>query len=316
MLSLLGAAGSGLAGSSSTEPQVPCFRLTVLGPESSGKTSLINSWVNNACPSAPAPTEATTFYYRMLRVQSPEDPNVLINGLVEVEDAVSWPLLGAPAGGTPQKPEPPWELPNQDDASKRGQPFVELRKYAEAKSSRPLQPLTGPAPRPGCSLLPGEASPAGLAHRRMGYLVVYDAHDAASLREALRILECFFPPPNGVYLGCVYLVANKIDKEHVGDAYALNVRTAQRKMNELYARWRGKGPGAEERVQQVDVSALEFTRVRKLFRDAVQSVSDRGDLHLARGTTAQTSPSAAQQGGVASSLLSLGGWWGGGGGGT
>lgn len=315
MLSLFGAAGGGWDGG---EPTVPCFRLTVLGPESSGKTSLITSWVNNMCPSAPAPTEATTFYHRMLRVHSPEDPNVLINGLVEIEDALSWPLDGAPSDRAP------WQLPLVDTSAgisksqpgaatiqrlEKNKPFPQLKKYAEATSSKPLQPLTGPAPKPLCTLKDGE-SPAGLAHRRMGYFIVYDAADPESLEQALRILECFFPPPSGVHLGCVYLVANKIDRDHASEAYINNVRLAQQRLRQLRAR-SGSEKFSTEQVQQADVSALEFTRVRKLFRDAVQSVFDKDNLHLARGAAGRPDEGARQGG-----LLSLGGWFGGGGGGT
>ena len=77
----------------STAPApTPFIRITVVGLGNSGKTALINSFVNNFCPTVYEETNDPTLYYKTVRLQSEDDDDSgggASHCLVEIEDTYS-----------------------------------------------------------------------------------------------------------------------------------------------------------------------------------------------------------------------------------
>eukprot|EP00420_Gonyaulax_spinifera_P016694 CAMPEP_0197906842 /NCGR_PEP_ID=MMETSP1439-20131203/63565_1 /TAXON_ID=66791 /ORGANISM="Gonyaulax spinifera, Strain CCMP409" /LENGTH=273 /DNA_ID=CAMNT_0043528235 /DNA_START=59 /DNA_END=880 /DNA_ORIENTATION=- len=244
MTSLLNAGLSAFAKKGDSDEEVvsiPLIHLVVLGRGNSGKTSLINSWVNNICPTNNTPTEAMTLYYRTMRIQNPSESEEqqLVTALVEIEDTY------------------PWERTGNDCY---GQPCMNKKFFApgEAKAYPKGGLLEGcdpPVPGPSKNII----------HCRMGFIVVFDSHCSHSLETAKDIcsgLKGKLPEDRHVYV-----VANKIDKDSYSSAFISNLAEARE--------WT-----KTNQVRLVEVSALEFTRVRKLFRDIVETVAIESDLCL------------------------------------
>ena len=53
------------------------FRITVLGLGQSGKTALINSFVNNHCPIVYSETNDPTLYYKVMKLPSEDEDSKL-----------------------------------------------------------------------------------------------------------------------------------------------------------------------------------------------------------------------------------------------
>ncbi|CAK0873942.1 unnamed protein product [Prorocentrum cordatum] len=68
-------------------PPLVFFRITVLGSSNSGKTSLINSYVNGVCPARYTKTDKVVLYYRKVEIEDDgEVEDVRKAVLVEIED--------------------------------------------------------------------------------------------------------------------------------------------------------------------------------------------------------------------------------------
>lgn len=220
-------------------PFMPFVRITVLGPADSGKTSLINSWVNNFCPSVHMPTEDTLFYYRTLRLQNPADESELVTGLVEIEDTCDSRQEGL-------------EQLLSITARKTNQG----KKYSGGGGKGPMAECPAPS-RIDCK---------PMTKVRMGFLIVFDANVEESLVEAQRVCRMLLDQGD---LSNHYLifVANKIDKDPVNATMQRTVRAARE-----FAQTEG--------VRFAEVSALEFTRVRKVFRELIEELSVRTSLYM------------------------------------
>jgi len=62
------------------------MRITLIGASDSGKTALINSYVNKACPYRNIKTDKAVIYHRKIEIDDDSDSGVLQPVLVEVED--------------------------------------------------------------------------------------------------------------------------------------------------------------------------------------------------------------------------------------
>lgn len=251
---------------------MPLVRLCVLGAADSGKTSLINSWVNGLCPAQYMPTEDSTLYCRMVRIaprQTEDDENskeVPIAVLVELEDTYAW------------------ERSDGEDKYKQKRCAESLlnprgRKKISESSYLPLSDQTAPT----CDKF------EPLTKKRNAYVVVFDVNNPETFRVAKDVCERV----GQKHASPVYLVGNKIDK-HRTSAVSNTVFEAQ----DFAAR---KG------LYFLEVSALEYTRVRKLFRDAVEDVSQSE----ARGralTVEQSEPPAGEGGMFGIDIGGLFGW--------
>jgi len=224
----------------------PFVRLTVLGLGNSGKTALINSWVNNTCPSSYTPTDGATFYYRTLRVQNPtEAEEKLTTVLVEIEDTYCW----------SKGPEEKDTHGRAFDAAER---FLQLDKQDAQHDDKALPMSLG---------TPSRRQPCPQTFQRMGFIIVFDANSPASLNAAKEIHATMRNPQRNINHCCRILVANKVDKDPWSHATRQNIREAKD-----YCR--------QVNLHFVEASALEFTRVRKLFRDAVEEILSRPNLWM------------------------------------
>lgn len=232
-----------------SDQPLPFLRLTVLGSSDSGKTSLINSWVNNTCPSAYVPTDQATLYYRSMRIENPlaqaDEDGVenLVNVLVEVEDTPGWSSR-------------PGEAPP-------GKRFLDTAPQRPVQRSglQPPQLALADFPRPE------RKKYAPLSRCRMAFLVVFDSNRPESWETAKEIVDELHRPyadREGARKDenppMVVLVANKIDKEPFSATFRSVLEAARR------------------HARVVEVSAVEFTRVRKLFRDLVEELVLRPQL--------------------------------------
>jgi len=256
----------------------PVLRLTVLGLAESGKTSLINSWVNNTCPSAYLPTENATLFYRNVRIENPvdrvDDKDKLVNVLVEIEDTYCWTLSEG-----------------LDDYGQTygAQKFLDVS--GGTRSMVQMVPGSAPMGPFAPSVAPSRTQYKPVTKARMGFLIVFDANSKESLKVAMEI----HGELSRVHLNghVIYLVANKIDIDPFNTTFRQNIAAAR-----AYARQKTQQRTA---VRFAEVSALEFTRVRKLFRDVVEEIalqphlwSDDGEGFRAVKTDA-TAPDTTQE---------------------
>ncbi|CAJ1420782.1 unnamed protein product [Effrenium voratum] len=133
------------------------FSVTVLGGARCGKTSLVNAFVNHACPSVPQETEEPQLYYKTLSIPAPAELNKPpLSVLVEIEDTAA----GRSADGA--------GIEDFLDVHRDG--------FEDEESTE----LLG-----GCRA-PQVGMYRPLSRRRMGFLLLFDGSEA-SLAEALEL---------------------------------------------------------------------------------------------------------------------------------
>lgn len=255
--------------------QMPALRISVVGPSGSGKTCLINSFINNTCPMVYTPTDDFTLYYRTLRAQDP-DSNELVNVLLEVEDS-----YGSDRGsgandkdkyGKPRRIAPWLKERDKDGAT-------------SAESGGTFGGMKGPT----------ETEYRPITYRKMAFLVLYDVTDLnafeGSKSGAKYIIDEIYKAATTKKCCLIYLVANKMDLDPLGESFALMQRKVQDLQHEIVRRLQGEGqevawpnqeksfnPSKDVAFKVEWVSATEFTRVRKLFRTIVDDLMQRPQL--------------------------------------
>lgn len=222
---------------------IPFLRITVIGDADSGKTSLINAWLNNAVSINYTPTLDPTLYYRTMKIPNPLNEDEMVTALVELEDTYA-PIRtgGVDIYGQKQdinellevKPPPAEPVVTPQYFG----PFAEYEALTELK----YEPLT---------------------RCRMGFLLIFDATVEESLKTAMEMFTniCLQSAskttlPKGITL---FLVANKIDKDPLGEQTKRNLGAA-RAFSEL------------KEIPYFEVSALQFLRVHKVFREMVENI--------------------------------------------
>lgn len=218
------------------------LRLTVLGLANSGKTCLINSWVNNIVPSVYTQTVDATLYYRTVRMPDPDSDDTILTVLVEVEDTYCPQFNGD---------KDRYNQPYNFDA------FLDFSSATEP-GARAMQPLSTIA-------APKRMVYAPMTRCRMGFVIVFDVCDEDSLTAAKQIHDRL--KQKGLKEQKVYLAANKIDRAPIEPEAMRNLAAAR-----LFAERSG--------VKFVECSALEFTRVRKLFRDILEDIHTESSLWM------------------------------------
>lgn len=225
---------------------LPFLHITVLGPSNSGKTCLINAFVNNHCPQVYTATDSGVLYYRTLRVQNPKDGEVMTI-LVEIEDTPG----SEPAPGDKRKPGQFTQVATGAPKSKgRANPPMSDLDAPALNSYQPMTPL------------------------RMGFIILFDVHDKDSFEHAKKahedLLLSFRKQHRGHDHPIVYFVANKVDKDPPDSDNKMN-----RGALKQYAK---KHPPQSFTI--MEVSATEFTRVRKLFRDMIEEIVDNPEMWM------------------------------------
>jgi len=250
------------------EPGLAVFRITVLGGAKSGKTSLVSAFVNNFFPTVYAQTDDPELYYKTMQlpgVAGEESPPFPV--LVEVEDSyASQRKDGVDCYGYARKIQAFLDV------------FPSARTTQEQKRSgvHSVDPWSG-FPAPSAKML----SPC--CPTRMGFMLVFDANDEESLREAMRIhscLESVLHHQKARTEPVVFLVANQADLDPSGSEFKRIGREARR-----YAE--------ERRIHFAETSALELRRVRRLFRDILVQIQARPALWRPPETEAASRRAAA-----------------------
>lgn len=235
------------------EPQgLAFFRITVLGMGDSGKTCLINAFVNNFCPTVYTETDDPTLYYKTVRLPSDEDDGKPFSVLVEIEDTYN----SSRGDGK--------DVYNQKrDVSQ----FIDMRRdkptpkgEGDARISAPLSVYESPKV--------GKYNP--LTKGRMGFMIVFDANSEKSYTEALNIhmmLEEDLMKKKIKLKPVIYLVANKIDKDPTSPEFQKMCASAS-----IYSQ--------SKMIRYEEVSALEFKRVKKMFREMLNNIRSNQILWL------------------------------------
>lgn len=267
---------------------MPFFRITLLGGGGSGKTCLANTWVNNCCPARYVPTEKATLYYKVAKLYSDDDDDVITN-LVEIEDTPSsekgFTKDNKVKGGEPASMDPQAALPinrflDLGVMSAQQRMAASQKDKKGHKDHRPTRPnkeqmFAMRHPFLACDRpkrLYEEkrlGHEQGLTKNRMGYFIVFDSNSEWSLKEAQKIYRMLVNslevkkqadrrPP-------IWLIAAKIDKNPASVHFHYVMESAN-----IWS-------------QQVSVplwmtSAHEYESIRKLFKEMLITI--RGNQML------------------------------------
>lgn len=238
---------------------IPFLRLTVVGAKGCGKTCLINSWVNNFCPTVYQPTDYPQLYYRTMRMQS-SDTDQIVTALVEIEDTCEH--------------ESPTEtlatLTHYWGGSKTRRTINENFLHQVEVSGRSTKDISGSPFKDVEPPMQGDSKNSHMprARGRMGFVVVFDCCSQISLATALGVCRDLIIQKTE---SPVYLVASKIDKDPMAPLCKENVAKA-----EDFVRAHDRQPP----MRFMEVSAQEYTRVRKLFRDIVEEIFQNPELWM------------------------------------
>ncbi|CAK9061628.1 unnamed protein product [Durusdinium trenchii] len=246
------------------ESVVPILHICVMGASGSGKTCLINSWVNSIVPSVYIPTTETTKYYRSMLLPNALHDGEAVTTLVEVEEA-AWPqdAEGQPVDAQDygkrflERFRPCADVPSMHCRTPR---FQEQEARSDSMMSSYTHPMTDFQPD----------APERLAKGRMCFIVLFDVTSSESMETAITILKEMKESSRSGFRSRgmkVRLVANKIDLETVENSEVIKDNTT--KASELC--WDTEGMDFRE------VSALEYRGVRALFRDLLEETIAKTD---------------------------------------
>jgi len=251
------------------EPVLVPFRLTLLGPAQSGKTSLASAFVNNYCPSVYVETTDPALYYKTYHLSSWKDKDKDgqekepegLNVLLEIEDTYA-----------------------SDAMSGRRNLDYFCHLFSTRKDHKEWL-------RDGASKRPSEGPFAGMSALklerripftalRMGFMVVFDCEDELSWQEAEEVhkqLVRGIEHDNDEYhlklAPVVVLVANKVPM-HRGDHSKEDLRP----FNVQKTLGHAKAYASENKIELYEVSAMEVKKVKELFRKVMKEVAKREEL--------------------------------------
>eukprot|EP00747_Dinoflagellata_sp_TGD_P155670 gnl/TRDRNA2_/TRDRNA2_177603_c12_seq1.p1 gnl/TRDRNA2_/TRDRNA2_177603_c12~~gnl/TRDRNA2_/TRDRNA2_177603_c12_seq1.p1 ORF type:complete len:266 (+),score=52.89 gnl/TRDRNA2_/TRDRNA2_177603_c12_seq1:54-851(+) len=243
-----------------SENDMALLRITLLGLSNSGKTCLVNAFVNNIFIQQYTSTLDPTLYYTTVRFPADESEKFGFSALVEIEDC--FPTDGC--GG----PDRDWPIKLMYDLY---WPDLEKKKYEQAaekdrmEGKKVIASLREPlsmydAPVHG-NFLP-------LSRNRMAFLICFDANAEPSYSEALKIedeLRQYFIKRQYTKKPLIYFVANKIDKDPSAEMFQTVVSSAR-----LHTEFQG--------IPYFEVSSMQYKGVKKLFRHVVQAIRSNNEL--------------------------------------
>jgi len=256
------------------------LRITVIGPSSCGKTSLVNAFVNAVCPERYIPTEKAVVYHKRLVIQdntSYDDAKIPL--MVEVEDTP-----GSDRGNGDEDADvgenlpgnfPPAalklsisaELPIDKFLTLGEKPMPPLKTLGERRQyykdlQVPFRAYDRPVGDPDLDRT--------LTRNRMGYLLCFDISDEGSdsLKEVMALhlmLTQALEKQNLQRRPYIWLVACKSDKNSSYQSF----RETQEKAR-LWASY--------EEMPYYETSARNATGIDALFTEMCQAISSRTSL--------------------------------------
>jgi len=240
-----------------TDKNMSFFRITVVGSANAGKTSLINSFVSNYCPTVYTETDDPTIYYRTVRIPTGDADDFEV--LLEIEDTYA-------SSRTGDK-----DVYGQD---RNIRDFLMMSQASKHGSSGTGKENVSFGPPMMNQEPPERTKYRPMTKNRMGFLLVYDATDERSFKEAVSLFDVLqqnlasSAEESGKQSSAsekpvVYLVANKIDKDasNMADSEVVKLR----KWSQYFAE--------RNKIRFMEVSALEFKNVRKLWWDMVEDIA-------------------------------------------
>ncbi|CAE7761296.1 unnamed protein product [Symbiodinium sp. CCMP2456] len=220
--------------------ELELFSITVLGGSRCGKTTLINAFVNNYCPTVMEETESAQLYYKTLSVTSKGDAAAPPQpALVEIEDTYA----ASKTDGIDAYHEP-----------RKIENFLRMDRgvYADGEAVELLQGFETPEV--------GEYRP--LSSQRMAFMLVFDCTSRTSLKEAQDLHNALRLDIDAVTRPVVCLVASRLDAD-VADG-------EQRRAAQRYAK--------DSNISYFELSAYDLKKVKQLFRNVLSEIYSREDL--------------------------------------
>lgn len=231
----------------------------MLGMARSGKSSLVNNVVNNAYTPVYSKTTQASLYYMVVRIAGEQD------SLLEIEDTFGSGDVGEVALTAENVAEVQigeffdfwWPSTKERTIRKQKELLTKFSKpdpnsIVQRSSDKPLSVYPPPTS--------GAFSP--LTQNRMAFLIIFDANDEDSYKEAVRLYEGlieYHQKKKDKMKPVINFVANKIDLDPTSDRFQSVIASAKG-----YCDFHG--------VPLRQVSALQYKGVKKLFRTIVQAV--------------------------------------------
>jgi len=241
------------------------MRITLLGMARSGKSSLVNNIVNNSYTPTYSRTTEASLYYTVVRISGEQD------SLIEIEDTFASNDIGEVALSPTKTEERPiqdfydyWWPSTKEDTAAELKRLKSSQTSGEGRLSRTLEKPLGLYKAP----IDGAFRP--LTRNRMAFLIVFDANDAESYKEAVKIYEGlreYHLINVSKMKPVINFVANKTDKDPTSSIFQSVMLSAK-----AYTQFNG--------VALRETSALQFKNVKKLFRSIVQAVRSNQALWL------------------------------------
>ncbi|CDJ59291.1 Ras family domain containing protein, putative [Eimeria maxima] len=230
--------------------EFPLLRITILGSEGCGKTSIADAFVNNviARSNPPEPTTLPRLLYRVMALPIDEGDEQTQKVICEVEDTFS---------------------PSKQNEKKSIRSLVDMKRRKLLNLPRGVKDFT-PFSLWRPPIIPHHEGDQyrSIAHGRMGFLIVFDVTDPASFNTATELLTLtreFAEYRNPMISPVIFLVANKTDVDTEGDAASRLLGRAELYAQQVFCRlWQG--------------SAFTGKNIKRMFVDMAQLILSNGML--------------------------------------
>lgn len=272
-------------------------RITLIGAAGSGKTSLINAFVNNVFYSQYQPTKDLTLYYTTLRLPE-EDDTPPFNCLLEIEDTWACDKIGDEKMEFVYNPWWPstkedamietmmkkdWQVEQKKDKT-LGEPRTCLSPFS--MSLPPVLETDTSVDRCAVDMEGQRYQP--LTRNRMVYFIVFDCNKSESYKIALLQEKAIYDYLKKKAINAkpvIFLVATKIDEDPGSDISEQVLESVAQK-------------STKEGVPFEKVSSLKFQGVKRLFRKGVTMARMNQTLWLLESGIRQKNDANAEGCGV------------------
>lgn len=235
----------------------PFVRITVLGSAGCGKTSLINSFVNNCLPPECAPTKFPELYYRVVRLPPEADPTGPTTPVcAEIEDTIP--------------PEMAEEPGVEEGQYEKTAPTLKNVQYFFNMARTPItvpEEVTDFTPfaiwdPPAYTLSAEHGIYKPLTQTRMAFLIVFDSNERESFDTACRIHSMLMESLDVQRVRVrpyICFVANKTEKDPLSEEHKLIIEQAEQYTQRAF-------------VRLMKVSAVTAKNVKRTFWDLLYLV--------------------------------------------